>query len=232
MSLPPGGEGGPHVFVDDVEAPVLADDDRHHLARVRRIRNGDAITICDGAGLWRRARFGDDIDIDGEVVAVARTEPLITIAMAAVKTDRTSFAVQKLTELGVDRILILHTARSVVRWEGVKGERALTRLRAITRSAAEQSRQVWIPEVAGPISVADVAAEPGVAVAERDGSVLKLSTPTMLVGPEGGWESAELNNSVPRISLGPAVLRAETAAITAGVLLTALRSGLVRGHAE
>lgn len=220
------------MFVDDVDAPILADDDRHHLARVRRIRDGAPITICDGAGRWRPARFGDDIELEGEVVVVRRPQPSITIAMAAVKADRTSYAVQKLTEIGVDRIVILHTERSVVRWEGAKSAKSLHRLQTIARSAAEQSRQVWIPLVEGPFSLADIAAEAGVAIAERGGSVVNLSTPTLLVGPEGGWTQGELEADVPRVSLGPGVLRAETAAVAAGVLLTALRTGLVRGHAE
>ena len=69
----------------------------------------------------------------------------------------------------------------------------------------------------------------GTALAVQGGAVLTLSTPTVLVGPEGGWSERELA-SVPedrRISLGPNVLRAETAAMAAGVMLAALRAGLV-----
>ena len=53
----PDGTGGPHAFVEDLDAPVLSDDDHHHLARVRRIREGAPMTIGDGRGGWRNATF-------------------------------------------------------------------------------------------------------------------------------------------------------------------------------
>ena len=49
----PNGEHGPHVLVESVEVPVVAEDDRHHLVRVLRLRNGDSMTVGDGAGRWR-----------------------------------------------------------------------------------------------------------------------------------------------------------------------------------
>ena len=48
--VPPNGQHGPHVLVDSVEVPVVADDDRHHLGRVLRLRNGDSMTVGDGPG--------------------------------------------------------------------------------------------------------------------------------------------------------------------------------------
>jgi 16S rRNA (uracil1498-N3)-methyltransferase len=228
----PDGAGGPHVFVEDIDTPELSTSDHHHLSRVRRLRDGAPITIGDGAGKWRSAAFALMPEPTGPVVMVDRPTPTITVVMAPVKADRTSFAVQKLTEVGVDRIVFVHCARSVVRWDGSKAKKIVARLQLVARSAAEQSRQVWIPEIEGPFVLDDVLARDGVAVAERGGSVVNLSHPTMIIGPEGGWDKEEIGPTVPTVSLGPSVLRAETAAITAGVLLTALRTGLVRGHAE
>ena len=59
-----------------------------------------------------------------------------------------------------------------------------------------------------------------------------MTLPTVLVGPEGGWDDAELEAALPRVTLGAGVLRAETAAVAAGVLLTALRSGVVSPGAD
>jgi len=229
--LPDGG-GGPHVFVDDIYQPAISDHDYHHLSKVRRIRAGEPLTLSDGYGRWCSARFGVEPELTGEIVSGTRPRPSITIAMSPVKGDRTAVAVQKLTELGVDRIVMVSTSRSVVRWDQQRGEKALTRLNAVVRSAAAQSRQVWLPALEGPISVSRLLTEPAVAVAERGGTPPDLGLSTVIVGPEGGWEHDEIAHQIPRVGLGPAVLRAETAAIAAGVLLVSLRQGLVRSHLE
>lgn len=228
----PDGRGGPHVFVDDIDEPAISDDDFHHLGKVRRIRLGETLTISDGAGRWCSARFGSIPEITGAIVSVDRPLPRITIAMSPVKGDRTATAVQKLTELSVDRIVMLSTARSVVRWDQARGQKALVRLNAVARAAAAQSRQAWLPTVEGPVSVSRILAEPSVAVAESGGSEPDLLFPTIVVGPEGGWEDDEIGPQIQRIGLGSAVLRAETAAIVAGTLLASLRLGLVRSHLE
>jgi 16S rRNA (uracil1498-N3)-methyltransferase len=88
-----------------------------------------------------------------------------------------------------------------------------------------QSRQVWVPEVSGVQTLAD---HPGVALADVGGRPPGVGDTTILCGPEGGWSEAERASDRPRIALGPAVLRAETAAVTAGALLGALRQGIVR----
>jgi len=220
------------VFVDDIEEPAISDDDYHHLAKVRRVGLGDAVTISDGAGRWCSARFGLSPEIAGAIVSVDRSLPRITVAMSPVKADRTAIAVQKLTELGVDRIVMVSTARAVVRWDQQRGQKALGRLNAVARAAAAQSRQPWLPTIEGPVSVSRILTEPGVAIAERGGSQPNLSFPTIVVGPEGGWEDDEIAPEIQRIGLGSAVLRAETAAIAAGVLLVSLRLGLVRSHLE
>jgi 16S rRNA (uracil1498-N3)-methyltransferase len=225
----PDGRHGPHVFVADLEHVELSEADRHHL-HVLRTRDGDEITVCDGAGRWRSARFGDDVEPTGEIVTVARAAPPITIAFAPVKGDRPEWVVQKLTELGVDTIVPLVAERSVVVWPRDRVAHQLDRLRRISREAAMQSRQCYVPEVAVPVSFADAVTRAGVCLAHRGGSAPDLAHPTVLVGPEGGWSDSELALGLPRVGLGPGVLRAETAAVAAGVLLAALRAGLVHGH--
>jgi 16S rRNA (uracil1498-N3)-methyltransferase len=215
------------VFVADVDAPALADGDRHHLERVLRLRPGDPITVSDGAGRWRPARFGAEIDIDGAVVECRPATVPITICFALVKGERPELVVQKLTELGVDRIVPFVAARSVVRWDPPKTAREAGRLRAVARAAAMQSRRCWLPAVDEVADFAAVAARPGAARAERDGDPPDLARPTVLVGPEGGWSDEERDVPLPVVGLGDHVLRAETAAITAAALLAALRSGLV-----
>ena len=218
-----------HAFVPDPEAPELGDDDLHHLLRVLRVRPGEEVTVSDGAGRCRPCRMGPGglLEPAGEVVVVPRPRPAVAVGVALTKGDRPEVAVQKLTELGVDRILPFVADRSVARWEGERGVRHVGRLRRVAREAAVQARLTFLPEVADLTDFASVAALPGAARCDRGGGPPGLDRPVLLVGPEGGWSDAERDRGLPVVGLGPTTLRAETAAIAAGALLTALRAGAV-----
>lgn len=220
--------GGPLVFVDDVEAPRLTPDDHHHLARVRRLRQGDALVLADGRGTWRTAAFADDVpEPTGEVVSVLEPRPRIGVGFALVKGQKPELVVQKLTEIGVDRIVPFVAERSVVRWDDAKAAQAVSRWTKVAREAAMQSRRPWLPTVDGLRGFAAVAAEPGASRADDGGGPPSLDRPLVLIGPEGGWSDGERAVDLPVVSLGDGVLRAETAAIAAGALLAAMRAGLV-----
>lgn len=218
-----------HAFVDDLSEPVLDPADHHHLSRVLRLPAGAALTVSDGHGRWRPCRLGLEppLTIAGDVAADPRPTPPITIAFALVKGERPELVVQKLTELGVDRIVPFAAARSVVRWDAGKGARHAERLSQIARQAAMQCRRTWLPEVAPPTDFAGVAALDGASLADLSGAPPSLARPVVLVGPEGGWTDEERAVGVPVVRLGAHVLRAETAAITAGAILNALRERLV-----
>ena len=216
-----------HAFVADVHAPELSPEDRRHLERVLRLRPGEEVTVSDGAGQWRLCRFGDGLEPVGDVRADERPTPAVTVALALTKGERLDWAVQKLTELGVDVIVPMSAARSVVRWDADRAGRHTERLRRIARQAAMQSRRTWLPAVEDVRRFAELAARPGAAMAVAGGGPPSLRSPLVLVGPEGGWSEEEESSTVGRVGLGPTVLRAETAAVTAGALLCALRSGLV-----
>jgi 16S rRNA (uracil1498-N3)-methyltransferase len=216
------------VFVDDLDSPLLDPVDAHHLARSLRLRPGEAVVASDGAGTWRRCRYtgGPTLDPDGEVEVEGSREPELTVGMSLVKGDRLDGVVHKLTELGVDRVLVVQAERSVVRWDGDRVERHLARLGRVAREAAMQSRQVRLPVVAFAASVAEaerMLGGAGLALAEPGGAPVSLARPAVLVGPEGGWTPDELGRAVARVGLPGGVLRADTAAVAAGVLLTTLR---------
>lgn len=221
----PGGTA-PHVLVADVDRPVLGAGDRHHLSRVRRLRDGDPVTVTDGAGRWRWCEFGDELRPTCEVVHDEAPAPLLTIGFALVKGQRPELVVQKLTELGIDVIIPFVAARSVTRWDDSKSDRNHERLVTIAREAAQQSRRTWFPVVERVTTFEAVSSLDGAAMAERDGAPVDEAAHTVLIGPEGGWDPVELR--LPRVGLGPTVLRAETAAIAAGVLLVSRRSESVR----
>lgn len=211
--------------MDDIEAPELADGDRHHLQKALRLRAGDPLVVADGAGSWRSARFGPELEPTADVATEPRPSPVLTVGLTPTKGDRPEWAVQKLTELAVDRIVVLRTARSVVRWEGDKVDHHLDRLRRIAREAAMQSRRVWLPEVLGVHTLAD---HPGAVLADPGGRPPATTDHVVLCGPEGGWSDDERAAMPDPVGLGPGVLRAETAAVTAGALLVALRQGVVK----
>jgi 16S rRNA (uracil1498-N3)-methyltransferase len=203
-----------HLLVDDVGVPVLTEDAVHHLFRVLRVRDGQAVTVTDGRGAWRACRaVAGDLEPTGEVTIERRRSRILTVACAIPKQDRPEWIVQKLTELGIDRIVLLHAERSVVRWSEDRAAKHLTKLRRVAEEALQQSRGVWLPEVAGPIGASEilpvaVAAEPG---APPIGSAVD----TIAIGPEGGWSPAELEAAAGTASIGSTVLRVETAAIVA-----------------
>jgi 16S rRNA (uracil1498-N3)-methyltransferase len=229
------------VFVDEPSRAVLSDEDLHHLSRVLRLRDGEEVVAGDGRGgwvrtLWRggpeleRHRGAPGVGGDGSVQHEARDLPALTVAFAPVKGERPEWVVQKLTELGIDRIVPLYTERSVVRWTGERGTATVERLRRVAREAAAQCRRVWLPEVSAPIAFAELASfgsSGEVVLAQLSGERPTLAHHVVAVGPEGGWSSDELAAGLPTVGFGLSVLRAETAAVTAGALMASLRTGTV-----
>ncbi len=229
------------VFVDDLDHPILSPDDEHHLARSLRLQDGEPVVAADGQGGWRACRFragrvpggravGGHLEADGPVHREPPPPFRLTVAFTPVKGDRPEWVVQKLTELGIDEMVPLVADRSVVRWEGERARAALDRLRRVAREAACQSRRVRLPEVGEPTTLA--ALRGGIAgetvVADLGGDPPTGTARLVAVGPEGGWSPEERGMGLPTLGLGPHVLRAETAAVAAGVLLSALRDATVQ----
>lgn len=226
----PGDLPGPMSFVDDLERPRLAPVDRHHLERVLRLRSGEPMTVADGAGRWRPCRFGPSLEPTGPIEETPAPHPPLTVCFGLIKGERPELVVQKLTEIGIDRLVPFAAGRSVVRWDGLRAAKHVERFRAVARAAAAQAHRPRLPEVAEVARFTEVAALPGAARCERDGEAPSLDHPVLLVGPEGGWSDEERAAPVPAVALGANVLRAETAAVVAGAVLTALRDGLVRAR--
>ena len=189
--------------------------------------DGETVTATDGAGSWRTLRVtGSGVAIDGDV-RIEPAGPSLVIAAAVPKGDRLEWMVQKLTEVGVREIVLVDCARSVVRWDAAKAAKQIVRLERIAREASMQSRSVWRTRVAGPLPFADIAARPGVVLAEPGaarwaaGQVGSGGAPTVVIGPEGGFSPEELALVPQRVGLGDRILRVETAALVAAVLATA-----------
>ena len=176
-------------MVADVDHPAIDDATAHHLFRVLRVRDGDAVTVTDGHGRWRACRaVGGELLADVEATAAAARSATTTVAFAIPKSDRPEWIVQKLTELGVARIVLLHAERSVVRWEPDRAARHVAKLRRVAVEALEQSRGVWLPDIVGPVPAVDVL--PGIAVAEPGWTSVDQAR-RRRGGRSGGWLVAE-----------------------------------------
>ncbi len=200
------------------------------------------VCATDGAGGWRRCRLVAEGGLEPIETPqrVDRPAPPVTVAFALVKGERPELVVQKLTELGVDRILAFTARRSVVRPDAERAARQLPRLRRVATEACAQSRRLWLPEVdlladldavvasvvaggaAGGGADSGDGAGSGVVAAEAGGRRPGARDRAVVIGPEGGWAPGEIDG-LERVELAEQVLRAETAAITAGALLVALR---------
>lgn len=207
---------------------VLVGDEARHLARVMRCTVGDEVVVFDGSGTAWRARVAsigrDEVMLDmGEAVTASRlTRVPLTLAVALPKGERQKWLVEKLTELGVERLVPLATVRGVA--EATPA--AVERLSRGVVEACKQCGRDGLMQIGGPKSIAEVVGGTGggavLLVADRDGAPLEevttgASLVVALVGPEGGFTEEELATIEAaggrRVSLGPHVLRVETAAI-------------------
>jgi 16S rRNA (uracil1498-N3)-methyltransferase len=228
-----------HAVVADVEGDRIHLDaaTHRHFSRVLRLRSGEIVTVTDGSGGLRRCRIDDcfaesaELVPIGQKVDVVRPTPMLGMAVALTKGEKPEFVVQKLTELGIDEIVLFPSERSVVRWANDKVSRNLDRLRLVAKEALQQSRGVYLPKVS---FASDISAVVGATnsfgqtvLADAGGGPPTITGPTMLlIGPEGGWTEEE-RTLCPRVAIATTVLRAETAAVVGAALMTGLRSGLI-----
>jgi 16S rRNA (uracil1498-N3)-methyltransferase len=210
---------------------TLDGDEGRHAATVRRIRAGERIDVSDGVSVLAHCEVTGtgrdqlDLRVDG-IEQLAHPRLRLALAQALAKGGRDEQAVETATEVGVDLVLPWQAGRSVVRWQGERGERALRRWEAVAREAAKQSRRPRIPLVEVARTTPELARRAGRATlalvlheaAERP--LLDVPLPSdgellVIVGPEGGISDGEVgllaeHGAVP-VRLGSEVLRASTA---------------------
>lgn len=221
------------------------------IARVLRMAPGEHVEIFDGAGLVSDAvlKDVDPAGTTATVVASHRAQwpfpwrPMIYLAM--IRRQRFEWAIEKAAELGAQRIVPMVTARTE-RGNGTLSASRLTRWRLIAVEAAEQCSSAFVTEVFEPLSFAEALAQPAAmrllaweslehsGVLPDPGRVVRAAQPVattanpalaLYFGPEGGFEDAEVQAAVAAgcqlVTLGPRLLRAETAAVAALAMLVA-----------
>jgi len=173
-----------------------------------------------------------------------RTTPSLALGQALLKGDKMDWVIQKATELGVQSVHPLQTTLSVVQPKAERIQAQVARWQRIALEAAQQSEQWAVPTVAAPQEImkywAGACQTLRIILTERHETASNLEDITLpatreasvllLVGPEGGWtreEIAEAEQAGFRpVTLGPIILRAETAAITAIAILQYKLGGL------
>lgn len=209
----------------------LPEDAAHHAVRVLRLKEGDRVRLFDGRGgqwLCRIQRLKPVPHVALESFEeVERESPLrVTLAQGLPAADKMDWVIQKSVELGVAAIHPVAARRSVIRLAGDKAERRARHWQSVAVSASEQCGRDRVPPVAELLDLPQYLAAPAASDELRlilaPGAEVRLrdmapptGPVTVLIGPEGGFEDTELHMArsvgyLP-VSLGPRVLRTETA---------------------
>ncbi|HVW85316.1 MAG TPA: RsmE family RNA methyltransferase [Bryobacteraceae bacterium] len=227
-------------FVDEVRNghATITGDNAHHLTRVLRVEAGQKYEITDNNRVWLAAvETARKSVVEFAIVEELTAEPEladVTLCLALIKFERFEWAVEKATELGVRRIVPVETVRSE-RGLAEGARKRVERWRRIAKEASEQSRRLRAPEIDDPVRFEAALDSPSthrVWLDEQPGAkpLISLFIPqrsdsvTLAIGPEGGWadtERAELARSGwLAASLGPSILRAETAVCASLAVMT------------
>jgi 16S rRNA (uracil1498-N3)-methyltransferase len=227
-------------FVDAIRggAAELRGEEARHLTRVLRAEPGQRYEITDSQNAW----LAEIAEAHGDRVVFRVIEPAsspeapvrLTLAAALIKFDCLEWMIEKITELGVERILPFEAARSEKGLATAARKRA-ERWRRIAKESSQQSRRLRPPEILPAVSFQAALAEPGdyrYFLDEAGATPLVHMLPahrtpsapvTLLTGPEGGWTEDERGLAIAAgwqpVSLGPQILRAETAAMAAVAIL-------------
>ena len=222
-------------------AAMLPPEEARHALKVLRLRPGDEVCAMDGVGRRWRGEIGD---IDGGSVRVNLLEPLrdneapvrLTVYEGLPKADKLDFIAQKLTELGAAALTPVRMARSVARLDGKDGEKRRERLEKIAREAAKQCGRGRPLAVSAPLDWRDalsaMARHDALLIPWEEASGARLKDAWreltdardigIVIGPEGGISPGEVAAMAAAggrtVTLGPRILRTETAAVVAAAL--------------
>ena len=212
----------------------LSKDDEHHVLHVMRMKKGDEIEVVDNQKLFL-FRLDDTnplvISMVHEIASDVEISEDVTLLFALTKGDKTDLVLQKATELGVKKVALIQSERTVVKYDDKDIEKKSQRFIKIMKEASEQSHRLVVPEFLGIYNLKALPlqafSDVNFVAYEKDASkaneqfigLEKGKSVSILVGPEGGFSEQEIASLTKqgfiRTSLGKRILRAETAAIYA-----------------
>lgn len=231
----------PRFFVDsdqikDKQIEIIGQDVKH-IKNVLRLLPDSNITICDGKGIdysCKISQIDDNMikcDIIDKLVSKAEPETKVTLFQSLVKGDKFEWVIQKSIEIGAQEIIPMQTAHCVSKLDKSKKTKSkINRWNKIAQSAAKQSGRAIVPKIADPLSYKEaVKLASGmdlaiIAYEKEDLANLKSTLADftgknigILIGPEGGFSKEEISTAkeegIKTITLGPRILRSETAGI-------------------
>lgn len=232
------------TFAEDISGDVvrIEESEAHHMLHVLRMKKGSEVTLFDGRGNIARGavELVTKREVDCRVLMRAQAAGAVpegvTIAVSPPKGDRLRWMVEKLTELGVQRLILLQTERTVI----TPGETRLEKLRSAVIAACKQARRPWLMEISALADLPDV-----LSTSRGSGDSIRLAHPgqqsrgewwrtqaveksLLLVGPEGGFCEHEvalaMEAGAQQVAWPGTILRTETAAIVFCGLLLAGKS--------
>ena len=227
---------------DEHDVVVLPPEEAHHLTRVLRLAPGDAIRVFNGRGgefegiVDRAGREGVSVRVGARRHAAAEARVAVTLAQSVLKSDRMDDVVRDAVMMGAAAIQPVVTARTEIALAALSRGAKRERWQRIAVSSAKQCGRAVVPRVLEPARLSEVVqaisglslpspalmlVEPGAAAATRPASEIDAQPPkqaTVLVGPEGGWTSDEIEGaaaSCQLVTLGGRTLRADVMALVA-----------------
>ena len=237
-------------FVEAVQRghAQITGEEAHHLSRVLRVQPGQKFEISDNLNVYLAEVESARKDLVSFTIVeqIDAPAPVVRIALFAslIKFEHFEWMLEKATELGVERVIPVESERSE-KGLSMAAQKRITRWSRIAREASEQSRRARLPIIGLPVVLTGALQEEAdyrYALDEAEASPILSAVPAMrkaadrvaiLAGPEGGWterERAEIAAAGwPAVSLGPQILRAETAAIAGlSIIVAAWMDGLQR----
>lgn len=233
------------VKTDELNKRLLeiSGKEAHHIIRVLRLKEGSIINLFDGEGKRARAIISnisnDSVEVELFKEKLLDTEPgiQVTLYQSLPKKDKLELIIQKATELGVKNIVPIITKRTIVTLDKERVKKKMDRWIKIAQEACKQSKRALIPSIKEPQNFLELIEHiqedillipyeeeikglkqllPEIHNIAVDKDSLKIG---ILIGPEGGWELKEVElakqkGAIP-FSLGPRILRTETASIAA-----------------
>ena len=212
----------------------LNQDDEHHVLHVMRMKKGDEIEVVSEQKVFL-CRIDETspltISVIHEIANDVEISEDVTLLFALTKGDKIDLVLQKATELGVKKVALIQSERTVVKYDDKDLEKKANRFKKIMKEASEQSHRLVVPEFLGVFNLKNLPKEAfsdiNYVAYEKDASQVNEAfsnlqrgkSISILIGPEGGFSEQEIESVTKRgfirTSLGKRILRAETAAIYA-----------------
>lgn len=235
-----------HLNLDD-KTLYIDGEDVKHISKVLRYGQGDEIEVCDSNGHEYICRIESidktriDLSIVDEVYINRESRIRVSLYQGVPKSTKMDIILQKLTEAGVDEIVLVNTKRSVVNIKGDKADKKFDRWERIIYEAAKQCKRGLIPKLRGILSFKEaledmgkndinicpyeVEKSLGIKEALQTGQVKKILENKdevrvgIFIGPEGGFAEEEnemvKTAGIASVTMGPRIFRTETASIVA-----------------